>query len=250
MACIKSYILFLISVLLLCASCAASLHEKRGDDGGRASINGLATGERIAARAESFVGTPYDPDPQGLYVTTQRIVADESMDCMYHTFRSVELALSNTPEEAEDLALGLRFRTRGVLGPDGLVLNYEERYEYAMDMIRGGRWGMDVTGMLGDTVAIKGERGLESVDILPREALPEAMGKFRSGDVVYFIKPPSRRVVGEIVGHLGLLKKEEGGVYLIHASGLKNKGGQVKKVPFDDYVGGMKFIGIKVTRFR
>jgi hypothetical protein len=55
---------------------------------------------RIAYWAGRFIGTPYDPDPLGLYVRTNRIVADEAVDCMYHTFRSAELAMTTTPADA------------------------------------------------------------------------------------------------------------------------------------------------------
>jgi hypothetical protein len=210
----------------------------------------LPAGERIAAWAESFIGTPYDPDPIGLYVSTRRLAADESVDCMYHTFRSVELALSNTPAEASSMALNLRFRTQGVLGPDGLVLNYDDRYQYAMDMVRGGRWGEDVTARLGNTSRIRGERGLSFVDVLPSEGIKGAFGELRSGDIIFFIKDPDKRVVGEIVGHIGIVKSEDKDVYLIHASGRKNKGGRVVKVPFAKYADNMPFMGILVTRFQ
>lgn len=213
------------------------------------SLGGLPTGQRIAAWAESFVGVPYDIDPQGLYVTSRRIVADEAVDCMYHTFRSVELALTNSPRAARDSARKLRFSTEGKLGPDGLVLNYDERYAYAMDMVRGGRWGQNVTAALGDTLRIKGARGLEHLDILPASGIKGALPRLMSGDVVYFIKLPSKRVVGEIVGHLGILKREGNDVFLIHASGRKNKGGQVVKLKLMDYTDTMPFIGILVTRF-
>jgi len=49
-------------------------------------------GEKIAFWAEKFVGTPYDPDLLGEYVSKEVIVADERVDCMYLTFRAVELA--------------------------------------------------------------------------------------------------------------------------------------------------------------
>lgn len=221
------------------------------DDTGRlqASMAGMKKGERIAAWAEGFIGTPYDPDPKGLYVTTRRIVADEKMDCMYHTFRSVELALSNTPAEARDLALSMRFRTAGILGSDGLVKNYDERYAYAMDMVRGGRWGGNITPKLGSTSRIKGERGLDYVDMLPRDGIEKALSRMRNGDIVYFIKDPEKRVVGEIVGHLGIIKVEGEDVYLIHASGRKRGAGRVVKVPFAGYAAGMPFVGIVITRF-
>jgi hypothetical protein len=47
----------------------------------------------------------------------------------------------------------------------------------------------------------------------------------------------------------------DGGVpMLIHASGSKKSktregGGEVKKGSFEDYLNGMKFIGVQVTRF-
>ena len=52
----------------------------------------LPLGKRIVYWAGRFIGTPYDTDPLGLYVRTNRIVADEKADCMYLTFRAVELA--------------------------------------------------------------------------------------------------------------------------------------------------------------
>src|SRR5512135_1579302 len=108
----------------------------------------LPLGSRIAYWAGRFVGTPYDPDPLGLYVRTNRIVADEKVDCMYHIFRSVELAESETPADAVNKALDLRFRTRGTV-KDGLVTNYNERFEYGEDMVFSGKWGKNITGELG-----------------------------------------------------------------------------------------------------
>jgi hypothetical protein len=60
-----------------------------------------------------------------------------------------------------------------------------------------------------------------------------------------------------MVGHIGIIKveeeptsKEEREIYLVHASGIKEKGGGVKKVLLKDYITRMPFIGVKVTRFR
>src|SRR4030043_2421094 len=72
-------------------------------------------GERVAFWAEKFMGTPYDKDPLGEYVSKAAIVSDERVDCMYLTFRAVELALSHTPEEAIQIALERRFHSKGVL---------------------------------------------------------------------------------------------------------------------------------------
>jgi hypothetical protein len=217
------------------------------------SLRGKAVGERIASWAERFVGTPYDEDPQGLYVTRAAIVADEKMDCMYLTFRSVELALSGAPEEAVQIALEKRFHTRGRL-QDGKVLNYEDRYEYGEDMVASGKWGKEITAALGPLKRIEGTRGKDHWKILPAKQIPGRLKRLKSGDLIFFIKDPKKRTVGESVGHIGIVKVEEKtgkkSVYLIHASGSKNKGGAVRKVLLRDYVVKMPFVGVQVTRFQ
>jgi len=217
------------------------------------SLRGKPVGERIASWAERFVGTPYDEDPQGLYVTRAAIVADEKMDCMYLTFRSVELALSDAPEEAVQIALEKRFHTRGRL-QDGKVLNYEDRYEYGEDMVASGKWGKEITAALGPLKRIEGTRGKDHWKILPAKQVPGRLKRLKSGDLIFFIKDPKKRTVGESVGHLGIVKVEEKAgkksVYLIHASGSKNKSGAVRKVLLRDYIVKMPFVGVQVTRFQ
>lgn len=205
-------------------------------------------GERIAFWVEKFVSTPYDTDPMGEYVTRATIVADERVDCMYLTFRAVELSLTRTPEEAIQIALDKRFHTRGILR-DGRVLNYDNRFEYGEDMIESGKWGKEVTGEWSNTIRIKGSRGKASVDILPPQELLRGIGRLKSGDILFFVKKPEKRKAGEIVGHMGVLKVEKNEVYLIHASGTKERGGAVKKVLLIDYLSEMPFLGVKITRF-
>ena len=105
-------------------------------------------GERIALWAERFVGTPYDPDPLGAYVTKREIVADERVDCMYLSFRAVELALGRTPEESIAVSLDKRFVHKGMLD-NGVVTNYEDRFRYGEDMLDSGKWGKEITGDIG-----------------------------------------------------------------------------------------------------
>jgi hypothetical protein len=214
----------------------------------QSELSPLPVGERIAAWAEAFVGTPYDPDPDGEYVTLRAIVADSRVDCMYHAFRSVELALGGTPDGAVDIAIDKRFITRGVL-KDGVVQNYGERFQYAEDMIRSGKWGVEVTGYLGPTEKIAGSRGVDEVVMLPKRRIPDVLSALKSGDIVFFVKDPEKRAVGEVIGHIGVIKREGERAFLIHASGSKKRGGEVKKVLFSDYSGDMPFVGIKVTRF-
>ncbi len=210
-------------------------------------------GERIALWAERFVGTPYDPDPLGEYVTRKKIVSDDRVDCMYLSFRAVELALGRTPEESVAVALDKRFLHRGAVS-DGLVTNYEDRFQYGEDMLDSGKWGAEITGDIGPLSSIPGSRGREKVTMVSKGALIRMTGEKRglalkSGDFIFFVKAPGKRAQDEIVGHIGIIKIEGGTPYLIHASGIKNRGGEVRKVLFSDYLRSMSFAGIKVTRF-
>jgi hypothetical protein len=252
----------IFAALLVCVSVGIASDDQAGEASiciNGATHEGLASqpvGGRIAAWAERFVGTPYDPVPIGIYVESEKIVCDSEVDCMYLVFRSAELGTSDNPEEANERALELRFITKGRV-EDGLVANYDERFQYAEDMIASGKWGDEVTAKLGDTVSIPGDRGRDSITILPKgEAMkPDTLSKFKDGDIVYFVKDPKKRVVGEVIGHLGVIKVEGEGPMLIHASGSKKSktregGGEVKKVSFEGYLSDTKFIGVQVTRFR
>jgi hypothetical protein len=218
-------------------------------------LRGKPIGEKIAFWAEKFMGVPYDTDPLGEYVSKATIVADERVDCMYLTFRAVELALSQTPEEAIQVALDKRFHSRGVL-KDGLVMNYDDRFEYGEDMIESGKWGKDITSEVGKITEIRGSRGKDSVEVLPSDALLVGLKNLKSGDIIFFATKAENRKVGEVIGHMGFIKVEKRpddsgsrDVYFIHASGTKKKGGVVKKVLLREYLSRMDFIGAKITRF-
>ncbi len=202
------------------------------------------------------MGVPYDMDPLGEYVSKATIVADERVDCMYLTFRVAELALSQTPEEAVLVALEKRFRSRGLL-KNGQVINYDNRFEYSEDMIESGKWGKEVTSEIGKATKIKGSRGKDFVEILSSRALLTGLKNLESGDVIFFATKPEKRKVGEVIGHMGFIKVEKRPddpgsreIYLIHASGTKRKGGEVRKVLLKDYLSKMGFIGVKITRFQ
>ncbi|MFZ6006907.1 MAG: hypothetical protein ACOYU2_04535 [Nitrospirota bacterium] len=214
----------------------------------QSGLKNRPVGERIAFWAERFVGAPYDIDPIGEYVARGVIVADERVDCMYLTFRAVELALSNNPAEAIEIALDKRFHTKGIL-KDNKVVNYYDRFEYGEDMIFSRKWEKEITSEIGRVTKIKGSRGLDSIDMLPLGELMKEMQKLKTGDIIFFIKNPGKRISEEIVGHIGIIKIENKKIYLIHAGGIKSKGGVVKKVLFKDYIKSMPFIGAKITRF-
>lgn len=124
-------------------------------------------GERIAFWAEKFVGTPYDPDPLGGYVTKHVIVADERVDCMYLSFRTLELSLGRTPSEAIMIALDKRFMNRGRI-VDGKIVNYENRFQRGEDMLDSGKWGREVTKEIGPITKMKGSRGRNKIRIIPK----------------------------------------------------------------------------------
>ena len=246
---VAKFMLFLLVLLWVEAGWAIPDEEIRKIQAG---LQGKTTGEKIAFFAERFVGTLYDEDPQGLYVSKTAIVADERVDCMYLTFRAVELALSDTPEEAVQIALEKRFHSQGIL-QDGRVVNYDDRYQYGEDMLQSGKWGREITSEIGRTIRISGSRGKDFWEILLPREIKQGMKKIKSGDIFFFFTPPEKRKVNEGVGHIGFVKveKRSGGkkIYLIHASGSKNKGGAVKKVLLPDYISKMPFVGVKITRF-
>ncbi len=249
------FIVFLLILILIPQGYPSAEDPRSGIATLQSSIKDRPVGERIAFWAEYFLGKPYDPDPIGEYVRKGVIIADERVDCTYHTFRSVELALSTTPEDAIKEALRLRFFKKGIL-KNGRVINYEDRFEYGEDMIDSGKWGTEITDKLGKIIEIKGSRGKETVFILPKEEAikRDTLKKFKDGDIIYFIKDPDKRAIGEIVGHIGIVKFENSNPYLIHASGVKtNKeqraSGSVKKIGLYDYIKDMRFTGIRVTRF-
>ena len=211
-------------------------------------VGGWPVGDRIAFWGEQFLETPYDPDPLGCYVREKSVVADEKVDCMYLTFRVVELALANDPSRAIEIALEKRFRGKGII-EEGKILNYADRFQYGEDMIESGKWGREITTELGKTETIKGSRGRDKVMIVSRRNVMKHIDMLRSGDIIFFVRNPRKRVADEIIGHIGIIKEEQDIAYMIHASGLKNKGGKVKKTLFEEYIKTMPFIGIRATRF-
>jgi len=208
--------------------------------------------ERIAQWAERFVGTPYDRDPLGEYVRRRVIVADERVDCMYHVFRSVELALASTPEHAIQVALFQRFHRMGVL-EGGRVMNYGDRYAYGEDMVLSGKFGREITDRFGLPLQMRGSRGLPEVRYASRDMILQNLGIVRPGDILFFVRSVKSRVLDEVIGHIGIVAAGKGPdqdvLYLVHAAGVKGKGGTVKKVVLRSYLATMPFAGVQVTRF-
>ena len=237
----------LLMVLLALPSLAAAFMPDEEIAVIQRTAAGWSTGERVAFWAEQFIDLPYDPDPLGEYVRNNVLVADDRVDCMYHTFRSVELAMGKDPADSLTVALDKRFHGKGILD-NGKVSNYADRFRYGEDMLESGKWGREITAELGETVMIKGARGRERVAMIRKHDIPNMQNMLRNGDLVFFVKDPKKRVSGEIIGHIGIIKTEEEKTYLVSAFGRKNRGGTVRKILLSEYSAAMPFAGIRVSR--
>jgi len=205
-------------------------------------------GEKITQCANKFIGTPYDTNPIGEYVFRNVIIYDEKVDCMYFVFRCTEIAFSNKESSPEQIALSQRFHTIGIIS-NGFVVNYQDRFSYADDMVLSSKWGVDISDKIGHISQIEGTRGISFFNFVAKNDV--RLENFQNGDIIFFVKSKKDRVVGEIIGHLGFIEIEDGNVYLIHASGLKKPetNGSVKKVLLADFLEKTKFIGVVVKRF-
>lgn len=213
-------------------------------------LAGMKPSEKVAFWAEFFVGTPYDPEMIGNYVKEGVIVLETSLDCMSHTFRSFELAHAENEETALEKALYFRFPKKGMRSGNKII-SYENRFEYGEDMALSGKFGRVVSGKIsGLASAGKTTRQKHEIYMLETENALLNLAHFQTGDTIFFVKNPTKRKGLEIVGHIGILKSEGGKLFLIHASGTKNKGGEVKKVDFESYLKANFpfFNGIIVTR--
>lgn len=225
--------IIILSILLILFSLSRGFTEQIGD--------------KIVYYAKKFVGIPYDPDPLGAYVREKRIVFDSQVDCMYLTFRSVELAFADGDEElAVEIALDKRFKTRGVIS-NGVVLNYDDRFEYGEDMFLSGKWGKIITNY--QTEKIFSERLSEYISFIPKRYYNKVRSIIPNGSIIFFVRDPRNRLKDEVIGHLGILEKIGNELYLIHASGSKNRGGRVVREKLSRYLNRSKNIGFVITHF-
>lgn len=208
----------------------------------------FGVGDDIVRYAKKFIGVTYDSDPLGSYVRNRVIVYDREVDCMYLTFRSVELAFGGDESKSIEVALDKRFKTRGILS-NGIVVNYEDRFEYGEDMFLSGKWGKLIATDGNIVKKVFSERLGRYISYIPKESFKEIISSVRNGSIIFFVKDPSRSKKGEVVGHLGILEVYRGQVFLIHASGIKGKGGKVKREKLQDYLKRSKYIGFVITSF-
>ena len=189
-------------------------------------------GDKIAKYANSFVGTPYDRIPIGLYVQSRKLIIDDEIDCMYLVFRSVPLALADGDnKKAAEIACDKMFHDKCKLDKDNLVTNYENRFDYSEDMISSGKWGESIytnneMSVMAGSRHYKWFYYVKSQDFINSKKLQQ---RVQNGDILFLYKFPEKRSkLNEAIGHLGIIEVKNGEIYLIHASGRKGY-----DVPFD-----------------
>ena len=223
-------------------------------------------GDRIVKYANGFIGTPYDRIPIGLYVKERKLIIDDEIDCMYLVFRTIPLAIAKGDnEKAKEIACDKMFHDKCILDKDGLVSNYENRFDYSEDMIASGKWGTSIFKN-SEMLKIQGSRMykefyyVKSEDFIVNKKLQK---KVKNGDILFLFKHPEKRSKAqEAIGHIGILEvdKKTKDVYFIHASGdkcfndkcFKRRQGKVKKVLLNKYLKDKKdkFAGVDVLRIK
>ena len=153
-------------------------------------------GDKIAKYANRFVGTPYDRIPIGLYVQSRKLIIDDEIDCMYLVFRSVPLALADGDnKKAAEIACDKMFHDKCKLDKDGLVTNYENRFDYSEDMISSGKWGKSIyadneMSVMAGSRHYKRFHYVKSQDFINSKKLQQ---RVQNGDILLLFKFPEKR---------------------------------------------------------
>ena len=202
---------------------------------------------------------------EGGDVEQGRLVMDDRLDCVSFMYRCTELARAADPRDALDWALRTRFAGASplaVVDSDGAV-DYDclEHLDFSLDMIRTGIWGRDITSRLTgaavDTVgSLRYPAG--AFQFVPGEDLDT--GELNDGDIVWLVLDEANkkgaRLRGEyglVIGHIGIVMKQDGQTLLVHAAGSGLPGyydeGGLVSVPLKVYLDRVeKFSGVVVTR--
>jgi hypothetical protein len=228
----------------------------------------LPVADRIAAWADYFerrgdVTYLFGLAPEG-YVSAGRLVDDFKTDCVLFFYRATELGRSSNAVEAVQFAYGTRFHgalLADVVSDEGRVdYNSPVHLDYSEDIVRSGIWGREITSTLGTPVA--DQAGTEryapgAVSYVPKDSID--FRRFQNGDLVFFVSDettPSGQKVresGALIGHIGIVRVENGEAQLIHAAskGLPGfyEGNSVVRVPLAVYLERVEnWKGILATR--
>jgi hypothetical protein len=228
----------------------------------------LSLGDRVAAWADYFWQRGDVIYRFGLasggYASDGRLVDDFRTDCILFFYRVTELGRSSNALEAVQFAYGTRFygaSLQDVVGDDGRV-DYDApaHLDYTIDILRSGIWGSDISASVGRCVPdTQGSTRYEpgSVYYVPKAAVNHAA--LRSGDIVFLLGDEQTetgkrlREAGALIGHVGIVRVENGVPHLIHPASKPlpgvYEGGKLVKVPLRTYLDRVEtFKGILVTR--
>lgn len=198
------------------------------------------------------------------YVAEGLLVQDFKPDCVLFFYRCTDLARAETPREAVLQGLESRFQGAAASPVDanGRV-DYENsaHLDYSMDIVRSGVWGRDVTGEVG--MAVTDSIGTSRYPAHSFEYIPSSqlrMDRLLDGDHLFFVLNEAsdrgqrmRQKYGLVVGHQGIVMREDDQVYLIHAASKDlpgvYEGNQVVKVLLRTYLDRIEsHKGVLITR--
>jgi hypothetical protein len=232
------------------------------------AVRSLAIGDRIASWASFFLerneAVYVFGDAPGGYVHEGRLIDDRATDCVLFSSRVVELATSDSPEEAVDRALSLRFPgcpLDEILAEHGVDFAHPSRLRYGEDMIASGGYGADVTSTVGELSLDPGTGRARHGAIAFVRSNAVRTGALRNGDLAFFVLDPehggARRVreeTGATIGHMGIVRTPAGReTQLVHAALRalpgEYEGNRIVTVALETYLARVdRFSGMIVTR--
>ncbi len=203
----------------------------------------------------------------GGYVDQGLLVPGLRHDCISLLYRTTELARARDARDAVRLALAVRFAgaaPREVVGPDGRAdYDHPRHLDFALDMVRSGHWGRDITATLAGAVldsAGSARYAPGSFAYLPSRAVAAVEASLREGDLVWLVLDPNdrralalRREHGPVIGHAGIVLRRGGEVWMVHAASRPlapwyDRTGVVA-VPLLEYLQRVeRYAGVVVTR--
>lgn len=228
-----------------------------------ATISPLPLAQRIALWGDlAATDTQYVLDPlgegPGATPDADPLLDFQRVDCLTFVEQVYALALARDRAGFDDMLRCIRYG-------DGQIA-YRWRNHYTVsDWLPANRWFMcdltepiapGLTRSMTKTIArgqFFAKKGLlqysdlpdeaATTAYIPRDRVAQALGGMRTGDMAIFVIDTP----GIIAGHTGLLRVQDGTVYLQHASATKRT---VVTVPLLEYMekGPARFMGLKVVR--
>jgi hypothetical protein len=235
-----------------------------------AAERGLPLPQRVGRWARRFLAADFADYRFGLapggYAAAGALVDDAHHDCISFLYRCSELARARDAADAVKLAIAQRFAgapAEAVVGADGRVdYDHPAHLDFSLDMVRSGLWGADVTAELPGNVEDRHGSARYppgSFRYLPRAAVADV--DLREGDIVWFVLDPQHAAArglrdehGLVIGHVGIIVRDGGEPWLIHAArsalaGWYERPGVVR-VPLAAYLERVeRFAGVVVTRY-